>query len=248
MNICVYENPGIMGAQAAALGARAIREAIAARGQANVILATGASQFTMLERLVKEPGIDWSKVICFHLDEYVGMSIEHPASFRKYLRERFADRVPSLREFNYINADAKPLSAEIERLGAKISKHPIDVAFIGIGENGHLAFNDPPADFETESPYIVVDLDEKCRLQQVGEGWFKGMSDVPTQAVSMSIRHIMKSAMIVCSVPDARKADAVDMALNAALAPSAPCSMLRTHPDCHLMLDRAAASKVLRAV
>jgi glucosamine-6-phosphate deaminase len=248
MNICVYENPKIMGVEAAAVGARAIREAIAARGQANVILATGASQFTMLEQLVKEPGIDWSKVVCFHLDEYVGMSIEHPASFRKYLRERFADRLPSLREFNYIHADATPLSAEIERLGAKISKHPIDVAFIGIGENGHLAFNDPPADFETEAPYIVVDLDEKCRLQQVGEGWFKGMSDVPAQAVSMSIRHIMKSAKIVCSVPDARKADAVDMALNAGIAPVAPCSMLRTHPDCHLMLDRAAASKVLRAV
>lgn len=248
MNICVYENPKIMGAEAAAVGAGAIREAIAARGRANVILATGASQFTMLEQLVKEQGIDWSKVVCFHLDEYVGMSIEHPASFRKYLRERFADRLPGLREFNYINADATPLSAEIERLSAKILQHPIDVAFIGIGENGHLAFNDPPADFETEAPYIVVDLDEKCRMQQVGEGWFKGMSDVPAQAVSMSIRHIMKSAKIVCSVPDARKADAVDMALNAPIAPTAPCSMLRAHPDCFLMLDRAAASKVLRAV
>lgn len=248
MNICVYENPKIMGAQAAAIGAGAIREAIAARGRANVILATGASQFTMLERLIKEPGIDWSKVTCFHLDEYVGMPITHPASFRKYLRERFAEKVPALREFNYIDADLQPLSSEIARLNEKIGTHPIDVAFIGIGENGHLAFNDPPADLVTESPYIVVDLDEKCRLQQVGEGWFRGLSDVPTQAVSMSIRHIMKSAMIVCSVPDARKADAVDMALNADIAPGAPCAMLRRHPDCHLMLDRAAAAKVLRAV
>ncbi|HEY9053889.1 MAG TPA: glucosamine-6-phosphate deaminase [Rectinemataceae bacterium] len=247
MNICVYENPKIMGTEAAAVGARAIREAIAARGAANIILATGASQFTMLERLVREPGIDWSRVTCFHLDEYVGMSIEHPASFRTYLRERFADKLPTLGEFNYIEADAKPLSAEIERLNAKIAKHPIDVAFIGIGENGHLAFNDPPADFDTESPYIVVDLDEKCRLQQVGEGWFKGMAEVPKQAVSMSVRHIMKSAMIVCSVPDARKAEAVDMALNAPISPAAPCSILRRHPCCHLMLDRAAASKVIRS-
>jgi len=247
MNICVYENSEIMGRQAAAVGARAIREAVSARGKANVILATGASQFTMLEQLVLEPGIDWSHVNCFHLDEYVGMPIGHPASFRKYLRERFADMVPTLGGFNYINADAVPLSGEISRLNALIARNPIDIAFIGIGENGHLAFNDPPADFETDSPYIVVNLDEKCRLQQVGEGWFKGISDVPTQAVSMSIRHIMKSATIVCSVPDGRKAEAVEMALNAPISPQAPCAMLRRHPDCFLMMDRAAASKVLRA-
>jgi len=247
MNICVYEDSKIMGREAAAVGARAIREAVSARGKANVILATGASQFTMLGRLVQEPGIDWSRVNCFHLDEYVGMPIEHPASFRKYLRERFADKVPTLREFNYINADAVPLQAEISRLNAAITKHPIDVAFIGIGENGHLAFNDPPADFKTDSPYIVVNLDEKCRLQQVGEGWFKGISDVPSQAVSISIRQIMKSATIVCSVPDTRKAEAVEMALNAPISPYAPCALLRSHPDCYLMMDRSAASKVLHA-
>lgn len=248
MNICVYEDSEIMGRQAASVGARAIRDAISARGNANVILATGASQFTMLGQLIHEPGIDWSRVRCFHLDEYVGMPIEHPASFRKYLRERFVDKLPSLGDFNYINADALPLSEEISRLNAKIAKHPIDVAFIGIGENGHLAFNDPPADFQTESPYIVVNLDEKCRLQQVGEGWFKGISDVPSQAVSMSIRQIMKSAMIVCSVPDTRKAEAVEMALNASISPYAPCAMLRSHPDCFLVMDKAAASRVLRSV
>ncbi len=248
MNICVYENQYIMGAAAAVVGAMAIREAVAARGRACVVLATGASQLTVLERLVNEPGIDWSRVVCFHLDEYVGMPIGHPASFRKYLRERFVDRLPALGAFQYVNADAQPLSAEIERLNDAVSKHPADVAFIGIGENGHLAFNDPPADFDTESPYIVVDLDERCRMQQVGEGWFRELSEVPAQAVSMSVRQIMKSARIVCSVPDARKADAVYMALNAAIAPAAPCSMLRRHPDCHLMLDRASASRVLRAV
>lgn len=246
MNTCIYETVEIMGARAAELGAAAIRKAIAARGAANIILATGASQFSTLASLIKQPGIDWSKVTCFHLDEYVGMSDTHKASFRKYLRERFAQKVPNLKEFVYVAADAADLKAELARLSGRIKKQPIDVAFIGIGENGHIAFNDPPADFETEEPYIVVDLDEKCRLQQVGEGWFNGLADVPKQAVSMSIRQILKSAMIVCSVPDQRKATAVEMALNAPISPAAPCSVLRLHPDCYLMLDMPAASLILK--
>ncbi len=234
-----------MGTHAAFLGAKAIRDAISARGRANIILATGASQFSMLEQLVREPGIDWSLVTCFHLDEYVGMPITHPASFRKYLKERFMAKVPGVKAFYYIDADKVPLEAEIERVSGAILSRPIDVAFIGIGENGHIAFNDPPADFTTEKPYIVVDLDEKCRMQQVGEGWFKGLSDVPTQAVSMSIRQIMKSGVIVCSVPDARKAAAVEMALTAPLGPLAPCSILREHPRCYLMLDKESARNIL---
>lgn len=246
MNIGIFENSTTLGQQASDLGARAIREAIAARGEANIILATAASQFPMLDSLVREPGIDWSRVTCFHLDEYIGIPESHPASFRSQMKERVVKKLPSLRKFHYIEADALPLHKEIDRLNEAIRRCPIDVAFIGIGENGHLAFNDPPADFETEAPYIVVDLDEKCRMQQVGEGWFKSLADVPAQAVSMSVRQIMKSAMLVCSVPDGRKAAAVEMALNAAISPKAPCSILRNHPDCHLMLDKASASLILK--
>jgi len=246
MNTCIYENVEIMGARAAGIGAAAVRHAIAERGAATIILATGASQFSTIASLIKQPGIDWSKVTCFHLDEYVGMGETHKASFRKYLRERFAQKVPSLKEFVYVAADAADLKAELARLAGRIKKQPVDVAFIGIGENGHIAFNDPPADFETEEPYIVVDLDEKCRLQQVGEGWFGSLGEVPEQAVSMSIKQILKSAMIVCSVPDQRKAVAVEMALNAPITPSAPCSILRHHPDCYLMVDQPAASLILR--
>jgi glucosamine-6-phosphate deaminase len=235
-----------MGKRAAEIGAKAIRDALRARGEANVIVATGASQFTMLDTLVKEGEIDWSKVTMFHLDEYVGMSNEHPASFRKYLRERVAEKLPSLKKFEYVGADTSPLEDEIARLNAAIRAKPIDVAFIGIGENGHLAFNDPPANFETEDPYIVVSLDEKCRLQQVGEGWFKSLAEVPAQAVSMSIKHILKSAMIVCTVPDERKSLAVEMALTAPISPQAPCAILRKHPSCYLMVDRAAAARVLK--
>lgn len=245
MHICIYEDARSLGIHAADIGARKIREAIAARGQANIILATGASQFSMLERLVAEPGIEWGAVTIFHLDEYVGMKISHPASFRKYLKERVADKLPGLRRFNYIEADAAPLKREISRLNSLIAASPIDVAFIGIGENGHLAFNDPPADFATEEPYLVVDLDERCRRQQVGEGWFAGIDEVPRQAVSMSIRQIMKSAAIICTVPDARKRDAVAMAVKATVSPAAPCSVLRKHPDCHLMLDYPAAGLIL---
>lgn len=246
MHTCIYDDVKTMGRRAADIGIEAIREALAARGEANVIVATGASQFSMLECLVAAKGIDWSKVSMFHLDEYVGMPVTHPASFRKYLKERVAEKLPGLKKFEYVNGDAKPLEGEISRLNASIRQKPIDVAFIGIGENGHLAFNDPPADFETESPYIVVNLDEKCRLQQVGEGWFSGLSEVPAQAISMSVKHILKSKLIVCTVPDERKSLAVEMALAAPITPSAPCSILRTHPNCYLVVDAPAASRVLK--
>lgn len=245
MRICVYEDRESLGAHAADIGAQRIRRALSARGQANIILATGTSQFCVLENLIAEPDIDWGAVTIFHLDEYAGIKMTHPASSRKYLKERVADKLPTLRRLNYIEADASPLKKEIARQNALITASPIDVAFIGIGENGHLAFNNPPADFITEEPYIVVSLDEHCRRQQVGEGWFTSIDEVPRQAVSMSVRQIMKSAAIICTVPDARKREAVAMAVKAPVSPIAPCSILRKHPDCHLMLDYSAAGFIL---
>ncbi len=231
-----------MGSKAAATGAKAIRSALTDRGKANVILATGASQFTMLSALLGETGIDWSSVSFFHLDEYAGMPITHEASFRKYLKERFADKLPvSPARFEYINAETD-CQAECDRLGELIRQHPIDVAFIGIGENGHLAFNDPPADFETDSPYIVVDLDEACRQQQAGEGWFPSLEDVPKQAISMSVKQILKSSCIICSVPDERKAAAVKGAVEGDIDANCPSSILQTHENTTLFLDQPAAS------
>ncbi len=195
----------------------------------------------MLSALVKE-NIDWTKVTAFHLDEYIGLPESHPASFRKYLRERFASLVP-LRKFNYVNGEDDP-KRECKRLKKIIRKKSIDVAFVGIGENGHLAFNDPPADFDTEEPYLIVNLDEACRRQQLGEGWFASLEDVPLRAISMSIRQIMKSKAIICSVPDLRKAEAVRRTLKEPVSPEVPASVLRTHSDTWLYLDKDSASKV----
>ena len=181
---------------------------MAERGGANIVVATGASQFSVLAALGAALGVDWSKVVGFHLDEYIGIAVTHPASFRRYLKERFVERVP-LKEFHYVEGDGADPEVECERLGQLIGGREIDVAFIGIGENGHLAFNDPPADFETREPYQVVELDEACRRQQLGEGWFASLEDVPRRAISMSIQQILKSRAIVCSVPDERKAKAV---------------------------------------
>lgn len=240
MEIVISPSKQQSGRQAAATGAARIREAIAARGAANIIVATGASQFEMLAALVVEGDIEWNKVTGFHLDEYIGIPISHPASFRKYLKERFVDKVP-LAAFHYLNTDDDP-AAECSRVGEILRRHPIDVAFVGIGENGHLAFNDPPADFEIEEPYIIVDLDEACRQQQLGEGWFATLDEVPKQAVSMSVQQILKSKQIICTVPDARKAAAVRDTVCNSVTPHVPASILRTHPDTLLFLDEAAAS------
>ena len=245
MRICMYEDKQDLGRHAARIGIDRIRETIARKGHANIILATGASQFEVLETLTAAKGIAWDKVEVFHLDEYVGIPVTHPASFRKYLKERFEQKVPTLRKFHYINADSPDLEAEVSRLSALITGRQIDVAFIGIGENGHLAFNDPPADLTTSKPYLVVALDEACRRQQVGEGWFKSMAEVPTHAVSMSIPQILLSGCIVCTVPDARKAAAVEMAARASIGPEHPCASLREHGDCYLMLDYPAALRLL---
>lgn len=241
MERLVFERVEEMGAAAGTRAAEAIRSVISEKGSANIILATGASQFEVLGSLVAAEGIDWSRVSMFHLDEYIGIGVDHPASFRKYLRERFVERVEGLGAVYFVDGDASDPQTECERLGRIIGEHPIDVALVGIGENGHLAFNDPPADFETEAAYIVVDLDEKCRRQQLGEGWFATLEDVPRQAISMGIRQIMKSACIICSVPDARKAEAVRGAVEGEVSNMCPSSILQEHGNCMLYLDEAAA-------
>ena len=239
MKIMISENKQILGEKASLLGGELIRQAIIKNGKANIIVATGASQFEMLNELVKED-IDWSAVTAFHLDEYIGLSELHPASFRKYLRERFVDLVKP-REFIYVNGNADP-HQECSRLGKLISRHPIDVAFVGIGENSHLAFNDPPADFETDDAYLVVTLNEACRRQQLGEGWFLSLDDVPEKAISMSIRQIMASKAIICCVPDLRKADAVKKTVEGLISPQIPASIMRQHESVFLYLDRDSAS------
>ena len=218
-----------------------LHKAITERGHASFIVATGASQFDFLDALTADKTIDWDNTTMFHLDEYIGIPETHPASFRKYLRERLVDIVrPGT--VHFLNGEADEPQAECDRLNRIISQHQIDVAFVGIGENGHLAFNDPPADFETDDPYILVELDEPCRLQQVGEGWFTELDEVPTQAISMSIRQIMKAQTIVCTVPDERKAEAVRNCLHGEITPTHPASILQTHPDCSVFLDTGSAS------
>lgn len=218
-----------------------LREAITARGHASFIVATGASQFDFLDALTADMTIAWDKTTMFHLDEYIGIPETHPASFRKYLRERLVDIVQP-GTMHFLNGETDTPQAECERLNQIILQHQIDVAFVGIGENGHLAFNDPPADFETDAPYILVELDEACRLQQVGEGWFNGLGDVPTQAISMSIRQIMKAKAIICTVPDERKAEAVRNCLAGEVTPMHPASILQGHPACTVFLDAGSAS------
>ena len=240
MNIEISKNPEELGKLAASAAAELIRAAILEKGTSNIILATGTSQFEILNQLVHEPDIDWSKVAVFHLDEYIGLSVTHPASFRKYLKERFINKVGPGSVF-LINGETDP-EEECKRLGNIISNHTIDVALVGIGENGHLAFNDPPADFKTENPYIVVDLDQPCRKQQFNEGWFKTLNEVPTKAISMSIKQIMKSRHIVCSVPDTRKAKAVKDCLEKEISNAHPASILQAHPNCNVYLDITSAA------
>lgn len=246
MRVIVNESKTAMGKKAAADGAQLLRAALMERGRASIIVATGASQFEMLDALVREPDINWSRVTVFHLDEYVGLPIAHPASFRLYLWKRFHSRLPlPPAAFHYVNGEADP-QAECERLAGLIRGNPVDVAFVGIGENGHLAFNDPPADFETDRPYIVVRLDEACRRQQLGEGWFPTFESVPSQAISMSIRQIMKSSAIICTVPDQRKARAVQGAVEGPVTNMVPASILQRHANAAVYLDPPAASMLTR--
>jgi glucosamine-6-phosphate deaminase len=240
METRVFETKAEMARAAAEHAARALREAIATNGRAHVVAATGASQFEFLDELTAAAGIDWAKVVFFHLDEYVGLPETHPASFRRYLKERIATRVhPGA--FHFIEGDAPDPEAEARRVGELLARHPIDLAFVGIGENGHLAFNDPPADFEVKAPYLVVRLDEACRRQQLGEGWFAALADVPERAISMSIFQILRSQEILCIVPDERKARAVRDCVEQEISPDRPASALRRHPRTTLFLDRFSA-------
>jgi glucosamine-6-phosphate deaminase len=241
LKVHICDNAKNLGNLAGLRAAELIKETIENKGFANIILATGTSQFETIQQLISDPEIQWDRVQMFHLDEYIGLSITHKASFRHYLNERFIYLVPTLKMGHLINGELDPVQ-ECARLADLIQQNPIDVALVGIGENGHLAFNDPPADFDTEKPYIVVDLDEACRAQQMGEGWFETMNDVPRQAISMSIKQIMKSDHIVCSVPDERKAQAVADCLTKPVSNVYPASILQQHAHCDLYLDASSAS------
>lgn len=244
MNIEILNTKQALGQAAANAGAVALRKALAEQEEVAIIVATGASQFEMIQTLITLPEIDWSRVTVFHLDEYIGLPDDHPASFRKYLRERFVAHLPTLKAFVEVNGSAGDITKELKRLGDLIAMQPVDVCFAGIGENGHLAFNDPPADFTTSDAYLVVDLDEACQKQQLGEGWFSTINDVPKQAISMSITQIMKSKTIILSVPDARKADAVKACVEGDVNNLHPASIVQRHPDCTLFLDTDSASKL----
>lgn len=241
MKLQVHDTIELLGDRAAEQGAKAISEAIDRSGQATIIVATGASQFAMLDRLVTYD-VDWGRVTAFHLDEYVGLPATHKASFRGYLQARFVDRVRRLKEFVAVQGDAADLDGELARLNDRLGRATVDVCFAGIGENCHLAFNDPPADFDTDFPYIVVTLDEACRRQQLGEGWFDTLEAVPRRAISVSVRQIMKASKIILSVPDQRKAQAVKQAVEHPVSPLYPASILQQHDDATLHLDTASAS------
>jgi glucosamine-6-phosphate deaminase len=243
LKVKIYEETQQMGEAAADFVAEKLGEAIEQKGEANLILATGASQFTFLEAL-KTKDIEWEKITVFHLDEYKGLSILHPASFRKYLKERILDLVKPGKVY-LINADAEKLDEEIEAYENLLKAHPIDVACIGIGENGHIAFNDPPvADFNDPRWVKVVELDHACRMQQLGEGWFATLADVPKEAVSLTITAIMNCKTISCVVPDERKAQAVADTLNGEISTECPATILRKHPDVLLFLDSLSALKL----
>lgn len=241
MKIYILNSKENMGKAAAEKAAEILREAIKEKGKANFIAATGASQFEFLDHLTKITSLDWGETTMFHLDEYIGLSEDHPASFRRYLQERLISKVHPGKVF-LIAGDAPDPEEECERLNDIISQYEIDVAFVGIGENGHLAFNDPPADFETEKPYIIVELDTACRRQQLGEGWFNSLEEVPQKAISMSVKQIMKAKNIICTVPDKRKAQAVkDCFGGEEISPYYPASILKRHDHCYVFLDEQSA-------
>lgn len=242
MNVEIYADPQQLGRTAGTRAGNELRRVLAVQERARLIVATGASQFETLAQLTKESGIDWNRVDGFHLDEYVGLSSDHPASFCRYLRERFVSKVP-IASFHYLDG-MQPEHEVLKRATDAFNAAPIDLALIGIGENGHLAFNDPPADFQTDAIYHIVELDRACRMQQVGEGWFKSLDEVPTHAISMTVPAILQAKHIICSVPDERKAIAVEGALTGGITPSKPASKLRSHSNVTIMLDNASASRL----
>jgi glucosamine-6-phosphate deaminase len=240
MVLRVFADKVALGKAAAAQAAEAIRGAIQARGRARVVAATGASQIQFLEALTAEPRVDWRRVELFHLDEYIGLPTTHPASFRRFLRERLIDKT-GITEFHALSGEGDSEQV-IREASQAIAAAPIDIAFVGIGENGHIAFNDPPADFETEEPYLIVSLDEACRKQQVGEGWFADLAAVPKRAISMSVRQVLRAKEIVAVVPDTRKAQAVKACFDGPMSPMAPASILRMHPNATIYLDKQSSA------
>ena len=240
MILKVFNDKSSLGKAAAEQAASAIRRAVRDRGQARIIAATAASQLEFLDALTREPDIDWTRVEAFHLDEYIGLPITHPGSFRKMLLEQLIQKT-GIAKYHLLDGDGDA-SEVVGRVGKTLASAPIDIAFLGIGENGHLAFNDPPADFEAEDPYLIVNLDEACRRQQVGEAWFADLSQVPTQAISMSVRQILKAKEILAVVPDTRKAPAVKACFEGEISPMAPASILRTHPNATVYLDQNSAA------
>ena len=241
MRIKMFKDKITLGRAAADQAATAVRRAVAERGQARIIAATAASQLEFLDALTQAPDIDWSKVEAFHLDEYIGLPITHPGSFRKMLLEQLVNKT-AIRRYHLLAGDAADPAAVVRETSTQLASAPIDIAFLGIGENGHIAFNDPPADFDTEEPYIIVNLDEACRQQQVGEAWFANISQVPKRAISMSAKQILKAREILAVVPDQRKAQAVKACVEGEISPMAPASILRRHPNATLYLDTNSAA------
>ena len=241
MLLKVFKDKTSLGQAAAEQAAEAIRRALRDRGHARIIAATAASQAEFLNALTKTPDIDWASVEAFHLDEYIGLPITHPGSFRGMLMEQLI-RKTGIRKYHLLDGDGANPSEVVRAVSRELSSRPIDVAFLGIGENGHIAFNDPPADFSTEEPYIIVTLDEACRRQQVGEAWFRDISDVPERAISMSVRQILKAKEILAVVPDRRKAPAIKACFESEISPMVPASILRTHPNATVYLDNDSAS------
>lgn len=240
MRLSVLRDQLAVGEAAGRHAVESLRSLLGNSSTVRIIAATGASQLDFLEFLTAAPGIDWQRVEMFHLDEYIGIPATHPASFRKYLTERFIQKT-GIRRYHLLNGEQEPTEV-IRLIGRELQSAPVDIAFVGIGENGHLAFNDPPADFETEQPYLIVNLDEVCRWQQVREGWFGDISEVPTRAISMSVKQILKAHEIITIVPGARKANAVKACLEGEINPMAPASILRTHPNATIYLDADSAS------
>jgi glucosamine-6-phosphate deaminase len=237
----VFNDRIVLGQAAAEQASAAIRRSLAERGQARIIAATAASQLEFLDALTRAPGIDWLRVEVFHLDEYIGLPVAHPGSFRKMLVEQLV-RKTGIVDYHLLDGDAADPLDVVRRVGTRLAAAPIDIAFLGIGENGHIAFNDPPADFQTEEPYIIVNLDEACRQQQVGEAWFANISQVPKRAISMSARQILKATEILAVVPGIHKAQAVKACVEDTISPMLPASILRTHPNATVYLDKNSAS------
>ena len=242
MQLRLIPDPATIATQVAEHGARILREALARHGEATLVAATGMSQLAMLHQLARAPGIDWARTTVFHLDEYIGLPATHRASFRRYLRERFLAHLPAQPAFVGIQGDAPDIAAELARLNQLLASRRVDLGFAGVGDNGHLAFNDPPADFTVESPYIEVRLDDISRRQQAGQGWFDDIDQVPRRAISMSVRQILRCQHLLLTVTGAHKAQALHNTIEGPIDPACPASAVQQHALCTVYIDAAAAS------